>query len=181
MDYPNEYSPDLLHPIARSDGRNRLAIEEPLPFSGIDIWNAYEISWLNPLGKPMAATGEFRFAATSPCIVESKSLKLYLSSLSGSHYDSVDSVSAIIRDDLSSACGAAAEVRIDTVDSPEQRSRGELPGVCIDDMELDVPAYDLDPELLRESTEVDTEVTETLHSHLLKSNCPVTGQLLFSK
>ena len=60
------YSPDLLQPIPRSEERSRLGIREALPFSGVDIWNGYELSWLNEQGKPVAVSCEFRFPATSP-------------------------------------------------------------------------------------------------------------------
>ena len=79
--HPSEYSPQLLRAIPRAEARSRLGIADALPFSGEDIWNAYELSWLDPNGKPVVATGEFRFPADSPNIVESKSLKLYLNSL----------------------------------------------------------------------------------------------------
>ena len=48
-------------------------------------------------------------------------------------------------------------------------------GICIDDLDVSITHYDHpQPELLRaDAAEV---VEEALHSHLLKSNCPVTGQ-----
>jgi len=147
-----------------------------LPFSGVDIWNGYELSWLNPAGKPVAATGEFRFPATSTNLIESKSLKLYLNSLSGTRYESVAAVSSILRDDLSHASGADSQVQVSELASGELQVPGELPGRCIDDTELEISTYDLDPELLVDSTDSGTRVTETLHSHLFKSNCPMTGQ-----
>ncbi len=61
---------------------------ESLPYSGVDIWNCYELSWLLPSGKPVVAIGEFRIPADSPNIIESKSFKLYLNSLNQSVFDS---------------------------------------------------------------------------------------------
>ena len=82
VSYCAEYAPHLLFPIPRADKRRELGLEEgALSFVGEDIWNAYEISWLNPRGKPVVALGEFRVPADSPYLVESKSLKPYLNSL----------------------------------------------------------------------------------------------------
>ena len=147
-----------------------------MPFSGVDIWNGYELSWLNSAGKPVAATGEFHFPATSPNLIESKSLKLCLNSLSGTRYDSVEAVSSILRNDLSHASGADTQVQVSALTSAELQAPSELPGRCIDDTELEISTYDLDPQLLVDSTDIGTQATETLHSHLFKSNCPVTGQ-----
>ncbi len=79
VDYPREYDPSLLFPIARSLGRDALGIRaDALPFVGFDRWHAYELSWLDARGKPRVATATFEVPADSPNLVESKSLKLYL-------------------------------------------------------------------------------------------------------
>ena len=81
-DYVAEYDAGLLFPIARVDKWTEMGLESAkLPFFGEDIWNAYELSWLNQQGKPIVAVAEFRFPCDSPNIVESKSFKLYLNSL----------------------------------------------------------------------------------------------------
>jgi len=52
-EYVDEYMPSLLCPVPRWDARESLELEElgnedtSLPFHGTDIWNAYELSWLN--------------------------------------------------------------------------------------------------------------------------------------
>ena len=173
---PGEYSPHLLEPIPRADGRNRLGLTGALPFSGEDIWNAYELSWLDSGGKPVIATGEFRYPANSPNIVESKSLKLYLNSLSGSRYESPEAVRTVIATDLDRTCGAEAQVLLHASASAGPLAQGEPVGQCIDAAELANPAYDLEPALLRDSADSRSEVAETLYSNLLKTNCPVTGQ-----
>ena len=99
-DYPETYDPDLLRSIPRADARRDAGIQEPLPFDGVDIWNAYEISWLDQGGKPTAYVGELSFPATSTNIVESKSLKLYLNSLSHERHACADNVAEVIRQDL---------------------------------------------------------------------------------
>ena len=107
VEYPEQYSPEVLHPIPRLDGRSRLNLQGDLPFVGVDIWNAYEMSWLNERGKPLVACGEFHFPADSPNIIESKSFKLYLNSFNQGRWASTDAVQKTLQNDLSAACGAA--------------------------------------------------------------------------
>ena len=78
--YLTSYAPQLLFPIPRALGRGLAGINEPLPFKGIDIWNMYELSYLNLNGKPEIGIGEILFSSDSPYIIESKSLKLYFNS-----------------------------------------------------------------------------------------------------
>ena len=173
---PAEYLPDLLQAIPRAEGRARLGIAEALPFAGEDIWNAYELSWLDGDGRPVVATGEVRIPADSPNLVESKSLKLYLNSLNGCRYESPEAVRSTIAADLSHVCRTEAQVGLHTSASAGAPAQGEPVGRCIDDAELGNPRYNLAPELLPDSADSQTLVAETLHSNLLKTNCPVTGQ-----
>ena len=104
-DYPDRYDPGLLFPIARSDQREAIGLRGALPFGGVDFWTAYEISWLDPRGKPQLAVGELRVPAESPAIVESKSLKLYLGSFAQERMKDIEAVASRIGSDLESACG----------------------------------------------------------------------------
>src|SRR5690606_3903868 len=90
--YPRHYDPGLLFPIPRAAGRAALALDGALPFTGYDRWHAYELSWLDGSGKPQVATATFLVPATSPHLVESKSLKLYLNSLNSSRFDDAGAV-----------------------------------------------------------------------------------------
>ena len=135
---PSGYSPHLLQPIPRAEGRRGLGIADALPFSGEDIWNAYELNWLNRKGKPVAAIGEFRIPASSPNMVESKSLKLYLNSLNGTGYESIGTARETIARDLSRLCGADVGVRIRPVDAAEPFEHGKPAGRCIDTADLEI-------------------------------------------
>ena len=75
--YETNYNPELLTSVPRQLTRADIGIALPLPFKGVDIWNAWELSWLNDSGKPVVASGRFQYSAGSPSIIESKSLKLY--------------------------------------------------------------------------------------------------------
>ncbi len=170
--YVNRYDPALLYPIARDlNWQARGVDRSSLPFRGVDIWNAYELSWLDSRGKPVVRLAEFRIPASSTHIIESKSFKLYLNSYNLTRFGSESEVAAHLREDLTRAAGAAVAVRLIRPDA--QLAVEQLEGRCIDDLEIDVEHYSPAPELLRVGNEV---VSETLVSHLLKSNCPVTGQ-----
>lgn len=169
-DYPQEYAPELLCPIPRQPSREKLGIGAALPFVGEDIWNAYELSWLNRQGKPVVAEATFRVPADSPAIIESKSLKLYLNSLNQSAYASMSQVENLLQGDLSRVAGSpvAVSVRPSAIE-PLQA----LPGVCLDTLDISVSDYQVNPAHLRASG---AGVEEQLHSHLMRSLCPVTGQ-----
>jgi 7-cyano-7-deazaguanine reductase len=169
--YPDHYSPDLLYAIARIESREALGLGEELPFHGSDIWNAWELTWLNLDGVPQVAVADIRVPATSPNIVESKSLKLYLGSFAMTRYSGTDAVSAVIRQDLTDCIGAEVSVALSGVDG--DHAIHQLPGNCIDASPARCEAYDIDPGLL--STREET-AEESLHSHLLRSLCPVTDQ-----
>lgn len=173
--YSDEYSSAPLFPMPRASKRVELGLADPLPFHGVDIWNAYELSWLDPRGKPVVALAEFRVPATSPNIIESKSFKLYLNTFAQTRLADADSVAQRLHRDLSAAAGADVAVLVEPSARFALQQLRELEGDCIDAIDVDIDAYDAPQPsyLLADST---TIVEETLVSHLLKSNCPVTGQ-----
>ncbi|URH56743.1 NADPH-dependent 7-cyano-7-deazaguanine reductase QueF [Pseudomonas aeruginosa] len=175
-EYVSSYTPSLLFPISRTAKWAELGLSaETLPYRGVDIWNCYELSWLTPAGKPVVAIGEFSIPADSPNIIESKSFKLYLNSLNQSAFDSREALRAVLQKDLSAAAGAPVGVRLRSLDEVAEEGIGRLPGRCIDELDIAVDGYEQPrPELLR--CDAGRIVEEQLYSHLLKSNCPVTGQ-----
>jgi len=170
---PTGYDAALLHPIARAD--TRAGMDLPAPAHGADIWNAYELSWLNARGKPIVAMGRFTFPADSLRLIESKSLKLYLNGYNDERFEHPDIVRQRIQADLSRASGKSVHVEILPVRPAFELSCQALAGHCIDDLDIEIDTYDPAPERLR-TTEPAPFVRETLVSELLKSNCPVTGQ-----
>jgi 7-cyano-7-deazaguanine reductase len=169
------YAPDLLYPISRRIKRDELGIDsDRLPFVGEDLWNAYELSWLNPRGKPVVALGTFRVPAASPNLVESKSLKLYLNSFNQTTFADAAAVEATVARDLAAAAGAAVAVTVTDLINRPPVAVGYPPGDCLDDLDVACDAYLPAPDLL--CAEDGPVVEECLYSHLLKSNCLVTGQ-----
>jgi len=170
--YPARYAPKVLVPLDRAAGRSALGWSGPLPFTGLDLWTAWELSWLEPGGKPVAATAELRVPADSPYTVESKSLKLYLGSLNAEQQPSAEAVAALIAADLSRVAGASVECRVSQQQAPP---RGELPGRCLDELEVSCHVFQPDPGLLALAPGP-SEAEDAVHSHLFRSVCPVTGQ-----
>ncbi len=173
--YQTQYAPDLLFPIARQAKRDELQLSGTLPFFGVDIWNAYELSWLNMRGKPQVAIATFTVPADSPNIIESKSFKLYLNSFNQTRLVNSDALVALLRDDLAAGFGAPVHITLTQPDGFEGVKMGELGGLLLDRLDVEIDQYTPSPALLR-SARHEAPVEETLVSHLLKSNCLVTGQ-----
>jgi len=172
-DYPDQYAPELLFAIARSDSREASGIDESL-FRGTDIWNAWELTWLNPRGLPLVATAEIRVPASTPKLIESKSLKRYLNSFAMSRYDAPDAVAERVSKDLSQYAEDQVEVCIALPGDTAANTVSALPGVCLDALPVTCVSNEADATLL--AADPGTHVAEDLHTHLLRSLCPVTGQ-----
>jgi 7-cyano-7-deazaguanine reductase len=175
-EYISTYTPSLLFPIPRAVKWAELGLSaDTLPYKGVDFWNCFELSWLLPSGKPVVAIGEFSIPADSPNIIESKSFKLYLNSLNQTPFADRQSLEATLQTDLSAAAGKPVGVRIRSLSEVQAEGVAGLPGVCIDELDVSVSDYQQPrPELLR--CDDSRVIEESVHSHLLKSNCPVTGQ-----
>jgi 7-cyano-7-deazaguanine reductase len=172
-EYRRFYDPSLLCPLARAEGRQTLRIGHDLPFHGVDIWHNYEASWLNTRGKPEVAIVQLTVPAHSPYLIESKSLKLYFNSLNFKRFDTADDFIGLVRQDLSKAAGAAVDLVLLPVHQAYQLNL--LDGVCLDELDIACDEYLLSEYHLR-CREHGKPASETLFSHLLRSNCPVTSQ-----
>ena len=179
--YIDQYDPTLLFPLPRLAKREEIGAGANTPFFGADLWTAYELSWLNLRGKPQVALVHFTIPCETPNLVESKSFKLYLNSFNNSLFGDVSEVQAKLRADISEAVWRGAPVagsigvRLLASDQFETLRIKELDGLLLDRLDVECTQYQPAPELLRANHEA-TPVTETLTSHLLKSNCLVTGQ-----
>lgn len=173
--YQTQYAPELLFPIPRQQKRDELGLKGTLPFFGVDIWNAYELSWLNMRGKPQVAIATVTAPADSPNIVESKSFKLYLNSFNQTRLAGPEALLALLREDLSGAFGAPVHIVLTHPEDYGTLKMGELDGLLLDRLDVEIDQYTPSPQLLSANHE-EAPVEETLVSHLLKSNCLVTGQ-----
>ncbi len=179
--YVDQYDAALLFPIARRSKRDEIGLAGTLPFFGADLWTAYELSWLNPRGKPQLALARITVPAESTHIVESKSVKLYLNSFNNSVFADASAVQTRLREDLSAAVwqgGAVMSsvgVQLVLPQDFDKEPVHELDGLNLDRLDLECSHYQPAPELLTAQFN-QAPVTETLTSQLLKSNCLVTGQ-----
>jgi len=173
--YRTDYAPELLFPIPRQGKRDELGLKGTLPFFGVDIWNGYELSWLNMRGKPQVAVARFTIPADSPNLIESKSFKLYLNSFNQTRLAGPDALKMLLQQDLSAAAGANVHVTLTMQEDFAKLEMGELEGQLLDRLDIDVDNYSPQPETLKANFD-ELPVEETLVSHLLKSNCLVTGQ-----
>ncbi|MFT5132567.1 MAG: 7-cyano-7-deazaguanine reductase [Gammaproteobacteria bacterium] len=170
--YISNYDPGQLCPIPRELTWKAYAYSKS-PYYGFDIWNAYEISWLNVKGLPQVAIGEFYVPLTSPNLIESKSLKLYLNSFSQTKFINEDKVQKTLVSDLSLCAGEAVKVKLFAVNNRHVDVQ-EFEGSCIDEIDVDIDFYSRNDGLLNCTGK---QVRgEKVYSHLLKTNCPVTGQ-----
>lgn len=170
--YPDTSDPTLLHPIPRAGSRALLGISGELPFGGEDVWNAWDLTWLTPRGQPRSATAVIRFPASSPNILESKSVKLYLNSLSMTPFDNEAAVADRLSRDLSTCAGA--DIATEIADPAPGLRTQDFTGCNLDLLLVDCSVYAPDPRLL--STVDGPAEEETLYTHAFRSLCPVTGQ-----
>lgn len=174
VSYIDQYDPTLLFPIPRLPKRVEIGIHGALPFFGYDVWNAFELSWLNEKGKPIVALARFDIPCDSKNIVESKSFKLYLNSFNNSKFESVDHVRSVLQCDIEKAAQSKVSVEIYSVDDIGIIPIKNFDGQCIDDQDIVVDTYTVEPTFL--NTNKNEIVHEKIYSNLLKSNCLVTGQ-----
>jgi len=179
--YVDQYDPHLLFPIPRAPKRAEIGVLTQPLFVGADLWTAFELSWLNSKGKPQVALAHITVPAESSHIVESKSLKLYLNSFNNTRIDSLQELRERLVRDLSQAIWhgtvvqASVGVKLVLPEDFDKEPVHELDGLNLDRLDLECTRYEPAPDLLS-ATWDEAPVTETFVSHLLKSNCLVTGQ-----
>jgi 7-cyano-7-deazaguanine reductase len=171
--HPDHYSASLLFPVPRAPQRAALGIADALPFTGADLWTAYELTWLDECGKPQVALASLDVPAESTALVESKSMKLYLGAFAQTRFAGMTEVLTTIERDLAQVCGARVGVTLRGPSAFPAQSIRELEGETIDDLPVACDAYDVDPSLLGSHGD---SVAETLTSRLFRSVCPVTAQ-----
>lgn len=171
--YPERYAPELLYPVPRAENRKRVGLDDGWPWFGEDRWQAFELSWLSPGGVPRVAMGEIRVPASSPNIIESKSLKLYCNSFNQAVFADFGAVRELMEEDLSRVVGAPIAVQLSSVDEAMTLLGRPEGFVLLDDLDISISNAEKSPGLLKARGPLREQ---RLCSHLLKSNCPVTGQ-----
>ncbi|MBS7808456.1 NADPH-dependent 7-cyano-7-deazaguanine reductase QueF [Variovorax sp. PCZ-1] len=183
--YIDQYDASLLFPIPRSEKRVEIGITGTLPFMGADMWTAFELSWLNARGRPQVAIAQITIPCESPCIAESKSVKLYFNSFNNTRFAGSNHGADEVREAIALDIGTAVfgtprgerrvGVRVISQEAFHDEKVQELDGVLLDRLDVECTHYQPAPQLLTAAFD-EQPVSETLVSHLLKSNCLVTGQ-----
>src|SRR5438477_2341780 len=171
-DYPDRYDASLLFAVPRAPQRAALGIEGNLPFFGCDVWNAYEITWLDLQGRPRLAIGELRVSAESPAMVESKSLKLYLGSFAQEPLASATALRERIAAELSRVCDDEVAVALTpsvTFEAAVPQRVASTRSESIDETDVTIEASHPDPALLAHA---EVPIDESLSSSLFRSTCP---------
>lgn len=179
--YPTQYQPDVLFPIAREPSRSNYAHVDGIR-QGKDWWHIFEISWLDANGIPQVAIGRMSLNADSPMLLESKSLKLYFNSMNFTRFTTTQDFIQTVEQDLSAAAQSPVSLQLFHVDELEIT---QAQGICLDQLPVEHYSSEPDASLLKldreaqpaGSAEPNQESNEIqVYSHLLRSNCPVTGQ-----
>ena len=171
--YPDAYDPGLLYAVERAPQRDALGLSGALPFGGADHWTAWEVGWQDRDGRPRAGIAHFAVPCQSPCIVESKSVKLWLASVNHAVFATADELRQSLERDLAAAIGVPIDVAVDLPPAWGRYARGALAGESVDDVPPASRPAAPDASLLR----VEPQTTaETLVTHGFRSVCPVTGQ-----
>jgi 7-cyano-7-deazaguanine reductase len=173
--YKCQYDSKLLVGIPRNLARDAINLPIELPFKGFDVWNCYEVSWLNNKGKPCVKILQFIVPAESKYLIESKSVKLYLNSLNGTKFSNKQEVNKLIQQDLSNVSKSEVVVIIRDLEELCAEPMSLFDGVNIDGLDVEITDYDVNADLLN-TLNAGEVVAETLYSNLLKSNCLITNQ-----
>lgn len=173
--YSQTYDANLLFPILRESKRHEIGIlTKELPFVGFDLWNHYEVSWLNAKGKPIVAIAEISYPCESACIIESKSMKLYFNSFNNTKFSNIEEVTKVIIKDLSERVKSKVQVVIKDLSNIQNLvAYAKMDGVCLDSLDVECSSYTVNKDYL---TTLSTPCSETVYSNLLKSNCLITNQ-----
>ncbi|EKN3339674.1 NADPH-dependent 7-cyano-7-deazaguanine reductase QueF [Yersinia enterocolitica] len=174
--YCDHYDVTLLQAVPRSMNREPLGLyPDNLPFHGADIWTLYELSWLNNKGLPQVAVGEISLNADSVNLIESKSFKLYLNSFNQTAFTDWESVRTTLQQDLSACAQGEVSVTLYRLDEMTHQPIANFSGECLDEQDICIDSYEFNADYLQGAAGKN-RVTESLVSHLLKSNCLITHQ-----
>jgi 7-cyano-7-deazaguanine reductase len=184
VQYPQQYAPEMLVPVPRHLNREQYGLyNNQLPFTGYDVWHAYEFSFLTQKGLPVTGILKMVYPSDSPFLVESKSLKLYLNSLNMERYgatprEGIKEVISIIQKDISKVL--QTEVTLHFFDAKESQyfdfwgyelleKTGGIETVTFSE-------YREAPHLLCSEQSSSEKNILKVATHLLRSNCKVTFQ-----
>ncbi len=142
----------ILDPINRAIEQNKIDGINIAPY-GLDIWNAYEFSYLDSNKKPCLKILEIKIPSNSSNTIESKSLKLYLNSFYDQSFKSDKHAIDTIKKDLEKICDCL--ISIDFINEFEKNP-------------ISISLISKDLKIIKPN--------DTCHFEGFRSICPVTGQ-----
>jgi 7-cyano-7-deazaguanine reductase len=179
---PDSVDATLLVGIPRYLNRTHYNIENGGAGSvGIDVWNAYEVSYLLQNGYPISCYVRIVYDSTSENIVESKSIKLYLNSFNMMRIDTLDADASLdivklkIVEDLTPVLGVTPLVGVHLAYAKVAESsiaKFQTLEDMIDHTELSFDQVNENPDILKH----DFPYGMVVKTSLLRSNCRVTNQ-----
>jgi len=173
-EYKNKYDPSLLFCIKREINRKIIGIDK-ISFTGYDVWNCYEFSFLNKNGLPQNYILKTIYSSNSKNIVESKSLKLYLGSFNMTNFENIEEVISIIKIDLKKVL-EVEDIIILYYESNYKFKYSVLnQRYLIDNQNIKIEKYNLNSSLLEIENKNQSKKIIRI-SNLLKTNCPITNQ-----
>lgn len=167
---PETFAAELLAPVPRAWSRQREGVSLD-GLSGTDIWNLWELGWLNLQGRPVQAVGRMSVPFDTPFLIESKSLKLYFNSMNNHRFESFEAVCSTARHDLSQAADGPVELQLWPVGEGDLSVVEEpVTGHLIDQADW-LPDYTLGPDIIVGPLE-----HRVFICHTFRSLCPLTAQ-----
>ena len=159
-----------LDAIPRDLGRTDLG-PGAFPY-GYDLWNAWEAGFMYPGGIPEACVLQIVFSSNTPCLVESKSLKLFLNQLNQKVFPSRADYLNAVKKELEQCVQGPVFLSpiydgcfLNTVSSP---------GVCLEEDALEIP------NLIKPDSQalnwIPNKGLFSCFTRVFRSNCPVTAQ-----
>ncbi len=176
--YPSNYSPELLLPILRFENRENYGIPKNPVFFGVDVWHAYEFSFLTKKGLPVNGILKIVYPSSNLFIVESKSLKLYLNSFNMSCFgdskqQGLEIILKIIKTDLSAILETDVELNYfdnNTESYFDFDDYAQLETLT----NTEFNEFNENPDLLQ--IDISNQQDIKIYTDVLRSNCKVTHQ-----
>lgn len=176
-DYIDHYDKSLLFPVKRENTRSAIGYDvNSIPFTGVDVWNAYEFSTLNEKGKPENHMLRIIYPCTSESIIESKSLKLYFNSFNNCYIGNFkDVISKDLREAINAEYVDVMEMTDNnsTVDPIDPLKEDSIE--CIDNLDISDFTYNYTNSLIKTEDTTNEVFPISYMSYLLKSNCRHSG------
>ncbi|VVE33277.1 hypothetical protein [Pandoraea fibrosis] len=174
-----------LHPMPRTRFAHRTPPPTGAPIvtpRGYDLWNHYEVAWLDMHERPQIAVVELVIPCDSPYTLEMSDAHRYFLTLRDRCFESTDALEAHVAGELSRGLHAYVLVRTTPVRQAVRATAARDPGAESLDLEpVSVVRGGVQANLLRHASDANADtalvspIRECLTSDLLSVRCPLTN------